>query len=261
MPDTLPSLFLDRVRRSPDAVAMHFWPEGQGKPRPAASGWRTTTWREAEQQVASALDRLRADGVVAGDRVAILGNPHPAWLNADLATLAAGGATVGIYPTLLPEAVHYILRHAAPRLLLVESPSELVRLGAVDGWVAGVPARVWDVPAEPGSAHDSAQDSALAGAAVQRLRAAVAMVTPDQVCTLIYTSGTTGEPKGAVITHAAMTAVCHASRAALPLEGPHRSIVYLPLAHSLQRMAAYRSFLDDIEGWWCTELDDLPVFI
>ena len=208
--------------------------------------------------MADALGWIQSLGVEPGDRVAILGNPHPAWLNADIAVLAAGAVTVGIYPTLLPDGVAYILGHAEARLLFVESEAELTRLGAVQtagGWtVAGVQAFVWHPPALAGSGREKQ----LAALRVDALRAAVPKVRADQLCTLIYTSGTTGEPKGAMITHRAMVSVCHASRAALPLSGHHRSIVYLPLAHSLQRMAAYRSFLDDIEAWWCPQLADLP---
>lgn len=241
-PATLPALFVARVGRSPAATAMHA--------RGADGAWAPIRWDDAERAVAAMLATLRAAGVQSGDRVAILGDPHPEWLNADLAVLAAGAVTVGIYATLLPDSVAYILRHAGARLLLVASEAELDRLGAVraaDGCtVAGVPARVW-------SADRSAD-----AAQVQALRDAAAAVEPDQLCTLIYTSGTTGEPKGAMITHRAMMAVCAASREALPLDGPHRSIVYLPLAHSLQRMAAYRSFFDDVEAWWCPRLDELP---
>lgn len=222
------------------------------------SAWAAIAWKDIEQAVADVLAWLQSLGVGVGDRVAILGNPHPAWLNADIAVLAAGAVTVGIYPTLLPDGVAYILRHAEARLLLVESEAELTRLGAVqtgDGWqVAGVQAFVWHPPAHAGSGREKQ----LAALRVDSLRAAAPKVSADQLCTLIYTSGTTGEPKGAMITHRAMVAVCYASRAALPLTGQHRSIVYLPLAHSLQRMAAYRSFLDDIEAWWCPQLADLP---
>ncbi len=245
MTETLPGLFLDRVRRSSDAPAMHFR---------IGKEWHVATWRDCEREVAHSLSRLGAEGVAAGDRVAILGNPRPAWLNNDLAILALGAVTVGIYPTLLPEQVHYILRHAEVKLLLVEEAADLMRLGCVDGKVAGVPARTWDAAGAPEAQRTAADDATR----IAELHAAVASVSPDQLCTLIYTSGTTGDPKGAMITHRAMVSVCRASREALPLPGHHRSIVYLPLAHSLQRMAAYRGFLDDVEGWWCSRFDELP---
>ncbi len=245
MSDTLPKLFLDRVRRAPDVAGLHDLEAG---------AWRSCTWADAEREVASALAGLWRDGVGPGDRVAILGNPHPAWMTADLATLAAGAVTVGVYPTLLPDSVRYILDHAGCKLLLVESDAELARLGCVDGRVGDVPARTWD----PGGV---AVRAAVTSAQVAALRAAVDAVDPSSLCTLIYTSGTTGEPKGAMITHQAMLAVCLATREVMPLDGPQRSIVYLPLAHSLQRMAVYRAFMDDIEAWWCPRIEDLPATI
>lgn len=245
MSDTLPKLFLDRVRRAPEVAGLHDLDGGT---------WRSSTWADAEREVAGALAGLRRDGVGAGDRVAILGNPHPAWMTADLATLSAGAVTVGIYPTLLPESVRYILDHAGCTLLLVESDAELARLGCVDGRVGAVRARVWD-------AGGPVARAAVTPAEIEALRVAVDAVDPDGLCTLIYTSGTTGEPKGAMITHRAMLAVCQATQEVMPLDGPQRSIVYLPLAHSLQRMAVYRAFMDDIEAWWCPRFEDLPATI
>jgi len=235
---TIPQLFLDRVARAPDATAMHVR---------AGEAWGSRTWRESEAAVARTAAALAALGVGKGDRVAILGDPDPHWLESDFATLSLGGVTVGIYPTLTPEAVGWQLRHSRARVLLVQDPGRLSQLAGhiPDGTVA----LRWDFA-------DEAPPADLAA-----FRARAAEVRPEDLCTLIYTSGTTGNPKGAAITHGAFHAVCVASVAALPLPPGARSIVYLPLAHSLQRMAAYRALLEDIEAWWCPTLDGMPALI
>lgn len=233
----IPQLFLDRAERTPDAPGNHFRD---------GDAWRTQTWAEMLDRVARTTEALAALGVGPGDRVAILGHPHPAWTECDLATLSLGGITVGLYPTLLPEGVAWVLRHSGARVLLVESEAELDRLRpALAGLPALAHARGWDL-AGGGPPPDLAA-----------FRARVAQVGEDDIATLIYTSGTTGDPKGAVLTHAAFRAVCLASRPAVPLPPGARSVVYLPLAHSLQRMAVYRGLLEDVQAWWCASPDAL----
>lgn len=238
---SIPQLFVERVARTPDVVGVH-WLEGPT--------WRAQTWRAAAARVAATTEALAALGVGPGDRVAILGNVHPRWLDVDLATLALGAITVGVYPTLLPDGVAHILRHSGARVLLAESEAELARVREA---VAAVPtlthARTWDL------VPDDARGDVAAFAA------RAARVPGDAIATLIYTSGTTGDPKGAVLTHGAFEAVCRANQKAMPLHPGDRSIVYLPLAHSLQRMAVYRGLLDDVEAWWCPAFDRLPEVI
>ena len=43
----------------------------------------------------------------------------------------------------------------------------------------------------------------------------------------------------------------------LPFKGTVRSIVCLPLAHSLQRFVVYRAFVEDIEGYFAPSLKEL----
>ena len=86
------------------------------------------------------------------------------------------------------------------------------------------------------------------------LQERAAQVSPDDVATVVYTSGTTGLPKGAVLTHGNFTRVIQATRQALPTEAGDRSIVFLPLAHSLQRFTIYRGLAEDVGGFYCTPL-------
>ncbi len=234
---TLASTLVDKFTRSADAPAVHFeavQPEGKG-------AWASLTWRQVEARVASTADALRALGVGPGDRVAILGNTHPYWLDADFATLCIGAVSVGIYPTLRPEAVRYQLGHSGAKVLLVESQNDVVRLAPALADLPDLVVRRWDFP-------ETAVDLAA-------FRARARAVPVDAPCAVFYTSGTTGDPKGAVITHAAMLSVCLASMAPIPMKPGDRSIIFLPLAHSLQRMVAYRGLLEDVTAHFCPSID------
>ncbi|MDP2316182.1 MAG: long-chain fatty acid--CoA ligase [Pseudomonadota bacterium] len=230
--NTLAAVLVEKFARSADATAMHYLDEGV---------WKSQTWRESEARVASTAENLRALGVERGDRVAILGTTHPRWLEADFATLCLGAVSVGIYPTLRPEAVRYQLGHSGAKVLLVESQADFDRLAPVLTDLPGLSVRLWDLPEKP---YDLAA-----------FRARARDVRPEEPCAIFYTSGTTGDPKGAVITHAAMVSVCKASLKPMPMHPGERSIVFLPLAHSLQRMVAYRGLLEEVSAHFCPSID------
>ncbi|MDP2307063.1 MAG: long-chain fatty acid--CoA ligase [Pseudomonadota bacterium] len=235
--NTLASVLVDKFSRSADAVSMHYEERGAD----GAAVWKSQTWREAEARVASTAAALWGLGIRRGDRVAILGGTHPRWLEADFATLCVGGVTVGIYPTLRPEAVHYQLVHSGAKVLLVESQADIDRLADVLKDLPELAVRLWELPAQPVD--------------LEVFRARARDVRPEEPCAIFYTSGTTGEPKGAVITHRAMVSVCRASLVPMPMLPGESSIVFLPLAHSLQRMAAYRSLLEEISAYFCPSIE------
>ncbi len=232
---TIPALLLARADQYPDRVF--------ARARDDKGEWVGVTGRECMAQVASTAEQLSAMGVGRGDRVAVLGNPHPRWTECDFATASLGAITVGIYPTLTAESVAFQLSHAGVKVLLVEPGAHLERL-ATSLPPNVLHARVWDLPRVP--------------ADIDAFRARCATVVPSDVCAIIYTSGTTGNPKGAVITHGAVVAVCKASQSAVPLEPGDRSLIFLPLAHSLQRIAVYRGLMEDAEAYFCSDLKDLP---
>ncbi len=68
-------------------------------------------------------------------------------------------------------------------------------------------------------------------AAEPSLHAASADVRPDTLALLIYTSGTTGKPKGVMLDHANLAAMCGMTRAALGITWEDHSLLILPLFH------------------------------
>lgn len=205
--------------------------------------WKATTGRDCESEILRAAARLRGHGVGPGDRVAILGNPHPRWIVFDFASMCLGAVTVGIYPTLTADQVAQQLRHSGAKVLLCDEQAQLDRLSGVLAACAELShAGDFHLPengVDPGPFWEHAQT-----------------IQPEDPCALIYTSGTTGDPKGAIITHRAAHAVSHTSQEAVKLEPGDRAVVFLPLAHSLGRMAVYRGLLEQVEAWFCPNLLD-----
>lgn len=155
--------------------------------------------------VLRAASTLRADGVRAGDVVAVM-LPNTADLIVCLfAAWRLGAAVTPINPALVPAEIAYQLADANAVVLVAAEPIE-------DLPVRTIPVRHLAV-AELGSSDESAafDDHALA--------------------LLIYTSGTTGRPKGVMLDHANLNAMCHMVIEALSLGPADRSLLILPLFH------------------------------
>ncbi|HLU66331.1 MAG TPA: AMP-binding protein [Kofleriaceae bacterium] len=143
-----------------------------------------------DEALARARDRLaealRASGMQAGERVAILCGTRPEMIAAREATAALGLVAAPLDPRLTAPEVAYSLAHARPRALLVEPGREPAAAAALDRML---PIRrpelvpLAPVPAGPGGAG--------------RARPPARGVAPDTIgATLLYTSGTTGRAKG-----------------------------------------------------------------
>jgi len=258
---TIPALFLERVNQTPDFIAAwaqtpdpedQFFLDEAPLEVDGPDGWSPATYGQMHRQVAGLAKRLESLGVARGVPVAILANTSERWAVVDLAIQCLGGITVGIYPTLLPEQVRYQLEHSEAVLLIVECEAQIARCRpSIDGLmdlqhvVSLTPATsvAQLTPARPDVDWLSAQ--------VQRVRA-------EDVATYIYTSGTTGDPKAVVLNHHNFTSIIEATRTRIPLHSGERSVVFLPLAHVLQRFTQYRGLRDEAVGWFSPSIDALP---
>lgn len=258
---SIPALFLACVDRDPSRVAFTV-PADQGfaelptEGAPGApEGWRHLRLSDSLQNIAGLAVRLRTLGVRRGTPVAILAETSSAWAAIDLATLSLGGVVVGIYPTLPAAEVIWQLRHCRAEVLIVEDAAQYDRLAAL---LDGLPALRHTLSMKPG-----ADVPVLAPALpdVAMLREQIAAVGPEDRAAIVYTSGTTGESKGVVLTHGHFLANIAATAVAESVAPGTRSIVFLPLAHSLQRFALYRGLLEEVSGWFAPSIESLPQVI
>ncbi len=253
MSNSIPKLFVDFVARKPETSFVYV-PEWEDE----KWIWTAMSRDEALRLVASFARKLDSLGLSSGDRVAIWANTRAEWCLIDLAVLALGGVVVGIYPTLVKDMVLEQLEDSGVSILIVEKEEqvlqweedfdqleELIHLMSIEEGEELLP-----VGKKLGSAED-----------LEWFQEKVSQRNISELASIIYTSGTTGKSKGVLLTHHNFLSNLEATQKILPLTDGARSIVCLPLAHSLQRFVVYRGFVEDIEAYFAPSLRDIPVTI
>ena len=205
--------------------------------------------KELFEQVRDLSLGLTSLGVTTGDRVAILAESRPEWLQADLAILTAGAVTVPVYPTLSAGQARYILQDCGAKVVIVSTAAQLEKMQEVRHLLTSLESVVVidEAAASAGASVLSLADVAARGhqrltgewGAGREHRAAVRAIKPEDVATIIYTSGTTGEPKGVMLTHGNLAANMRAATLVLDVDHEDTALSFLPLSHSFERMAAY----------------------
>ena len=150
---------------------------------------------------------LRGRGLADGDVVAVMLPNTADFVVSLFAAWRLGAAVTPINPSLRPAEVRYQLDDAGAKVLIAEAtPDFYVTVAEV---VATSELQHGDGP----SAADAPPHR------------------DDALALLIYTSGTTGRPKGVMLDHANLDAMCHAVIDAFALTEADHSLLILPLFH------------------------------
>jgi len=222
-PRLLLDYVLDHLSRHPDRIYLT-QPIGGGKVV-------DLTWSQVVGEASRMAAHLRSMGIPPGARVAILSKNCAHFIVAELAIWMAGCTTVAIFPTETASTVRYVLEHSEATLLFV---------GKLDTWPQqkpGVPESLPCIalPLAPPTDFETWD------AIVARTEPLAAMPRrgPDELAMLLYTSGSTGQPKGVMVTFAAITraaeGIAAEVRRRLGRDEDGRLFSYLPLAHAFER--------------------------
>ena len=179
-------------------------------------GGATRSYGEFVGTVRRIAARLVADGVAAGDRVAMQVGKSPEAIALYLATQQIGAVFLPLNTAYTGAEVDYFLNDAAPTVLVC-APE---RADDYRSRAAGLVVETLGVDG----------DGSLLTGVLPEL-ADIRAVTPDDPAAILYTSGTTGRSKGAVLTHGNLSSNCDALRELWRYSPTDRLIHALPIFH------------------------------
>ncbi len=227
---TLHGLFLERVKRTPDDIAYRYFDMRQ-------EAWLTLSWAQVRDQVACWQAALQREGLMPGDRAAIMLRNCPQWVMFEQAAMSLGLVVVPLYTVDRPDNVAYIINDAQVKVLLFETDEQWQALRTVIGQLGCVQRLVsLDKIASDDEPRLQCMDAWLPAQAVlqperERKR--------DELATIIYTSGTTGKPKGVMLSHHNIVYNAYASYMIFPIGQDDCALSFLPLSHTFERTAEY----------------------
>ena len=230
---TLPALFRERVKRTPQRVAYRYFDKEH-------KVWQSFTWSQMAAQVARWQAALAQENLAPGDRVAIMLSNCPQWVMFDQAALGLGLVTVPLYPDDRPDNVAYIIADAEVKLLLLEGEKPWQRLYTVRDNLSSLTRIVSTQAFDYKAFYDVrlvALDKWLPAEENCSLRAEES--PPENLASIVYTSGTTGRPKGVMLSHRNMLSNAQAAASCLDLNFEDLFLSFLPLSHTFERTAGY----------------------
>jgi long-chain acyl-CoA synthetase len=247
---TIPGFFKDRFLQKPANVAFRYKDRGR---------YKEITWKKYFWEVAFLCKGLLEEGLQAGDRIAIMGDPCPEWFYADLAAQSAGAISFGIYSTSSPEETRYSIERTRAKFFIAENQEYVDKiLPYADEFSFLTAIIVIDTRGTFLYNHPKLktyEDIRKIGEkdrelSISSLSAMIPKVISDNPAFLVFTSGTTGMPKPAVISHKGiLLTLVYALSEIFPgvVEDHNRVISHLSLAHIIER--AFSIYIPLVYDW------------
>lgn len=203
--------------------------------------WQEFTWSDVDEMTRALGAGLIALGVPQGGHVGILSENRREWVLAQFGIQAAGGTTVGMYPTSPAAEVDHLVNASDTEVLFIEDQEQfdkMVELGAAVPKLRKL--IVFDPKGLKSETHLDLMtfDALLAmgrevlGQHAAEVARRVGAIQPEDTAMMVFTSGSTGLPKAAEISHANLHA---AAVVAVDLFADYPTgtniLSYLPLCH------------------------------
>ncbi len=225
LPDTVAALPGAAALRCPDRPAQRFHRDG---------AWLDVSFAELHA-ISTGIGLGLVDlGVQPGDRVSVLSDTRPEWVQVEFGIALAGAVVVPIYPSSSVDECEWVLSNSGAVVVVCENAAQAAKVEQVRERLP----ELRTVVLIDGEADETLTSLRARGGDRAELDRRTEAVTPDQPALIIYTSGTTGRPKGCVLTHRNLTSCCRVCDD-LDVLGPEDVVyLFLPLAHVFAQVIA-----------------------
>lgn len=207
------------------------------------------TYHELELQIEELIEFMNSQGIIKGDKVAILSQNMPQWGIAYLAITSMGAIVVPILTDFHINEILHILKHSESKMIFV-SAAMFDKIGYADLDIKPKLVMIENFELiAPETTKDKIKELINSGSisfakfktkAMKAVGLIKTEVGEDDIAAIIYTSGTTGSSKGVMLTHKnlvydAFITVTHIQ----PVNQYDRLISILPLSHTYECTIAF----------------------
>ncbi|MFW6159995.1 MAG: AMP-dependent synthetase/ligase, partial [Acidobacteriota bacterium] len=234
MVKTIPQLFLNTIRVFPKPDIMLYKSEG---------GYTPISTQELSETVQYFSLGLAELGLQKGDKLILLAENGPRWIMTDIATICAGGITVPVYTSLVPEQIKFIIDDSDARVVVCSSLELWGKIEAIRPSLEKVrhfitffdssKEGIWSFQQILDKGKKISQDNP------GRFEEKALALGEDDIYTLIYTSGTTGVPKGVMLTNWNFVSNVTTCAPLFQISEKDTVLSFLPLSHVLERMVSF----------------------
>ncbi|KAF0152387.1 MAG: AMP-dependent synthetase and ligase [Ignavibacteria bacterium] len=213
--------------------------------RPAVSfvDQAAISYREFKSKIDDVTRFLKSEGIIAGDRVAILSENQPNWGAAYFAITTIGAIAVPIMTEFHSSEVHHIIRHSESKAIFISAKyfNKIDDL-EYDSLQARILLEDFSV-IPPNTKNDLLKEVITGGkkefakikeAAMKFVGLISDEVEEDNLALILYTSGTTGHSKGVMLTHKNVVSDALSTLDMIVLGEHDRMLSLLPLFHTME---------------------------
>lgn len=201
------------------------------------------TYREFYERVSTVARFLKGQGIIAGDRVAILAENQPNWAIAYFAVTSIGAVLVPVMTEFHSSEVHHIVRHSESKAIFISAKffNKIEDLKTDDLNTFILLDDFTIIP--PDTKNDILKDLIATGkkefakikeAAMKFVGLLPSEVKEDDLALILYTSGTTGHSKGVMLTHKNVVSNAISTLGFVSVDENDRMLSILPLFHTIE---------------------------
>lgn len=201
------------------------------------------TYRDFKEKVETVSMFLKGEGIIAGDKVAILSENMPNWGIAYFAITTMGAIAVPIMTEFSSTEVHHVLRHSESKAIFISS-KQFNKIDDLGDGLIHTRILLDDISVIPENTSPDLLKEVLASgkkefakikeAALKFVGLIPDKVNEDTTALILYTSGTTGHSKGVVLTHKNVVSDALATLQIVSINPTDRMLSILPLFHTIE---------------------------